>query len=70
MTLYDGAVERFGASVAGQLRLPMAELLTDIGILQVRSGRAEEALRTCDKLERGLGTLADDEKAEPRWLAG
>ena len=38
------------------------------GELQVESGRAEEALRTCDEFERRIGSLADDEKAEAQWL--
>lgn len=40
------------------------------GLHRAETGRAEDALRTCDVLERGLASLADDEKAEPRWLAG
>ena len=53
-----------------ELRLAISLCLAHKAKLQAETGRAEDALRTCDELERGLGSLAVDEKAEPLWLAG
>ena len=66
----DEAIERFGNADGPKLRLAIVALLAHKAKMQARIGRAEEALRTCDEIERRLESLADDEKAEPRWLAG
>ncbi len=66
----EGAIERFGDTDMPELRLATVLFLTHKAKMQAQTGQAEEALRTCDELERRLGTLADNEKAEPRWLMG
>ena len=66
----DGAIARFGDTDVPELRLATALFVAHKARMQVQTGRAEEALRTCDKLERRLGPMADEEKAEPQWLAG
>ena len=65
----DETIERFGDNDVPELRLAVGQALVHKAKLQVEIGRAEDALRTCDELERRLGFLADDEKAEPQWLA-
>ena len=70
VAIYDLASEYLGAGEATQLRLPVAMLLADTGVMQVRTSRTEEALRTCDELDRWLGSLTGDENAELQWLAG
>ena len=65
----DEAIERFGDTDVPELRLAIVALLAHKAKMQARIGRAEEALRTCDEIERRLESLADDEKAEPQWLA-
>ena len=70
MAVYDRSVECLGAGEAAQLRLSIAMLLVVTGAMQARTGRAEEALRTCDELERWVDPLADDEKTQFQWLTG
>ncbi len=70
MAVYDRAVEYLGADGAAQLRLPIAMMLVGTGAMQARTGHPEEALRTCDELERWLDSLADDEKTRFQWLTG
>ena len=67
---YDGAIERFGDTDMPELRLATALFFAHKAKIQAQTGRAEEALHTCDELELRLGTLADNEKAEPQWLMG
>ena len=64
---YDEAVTRFGASDSPQLQVPVAWALSRKGNVQTERGHTEEALQTCEELERKLDSLPDGEKTVFEW---
>ena len=66
---YDEVIERFGESDVPALQVEVATVLSYKGIEQTEIGRAEEALHTCEELERRLGTLTGSEASKLVWSA-
>ena len=66
---YDEVIERFGESGVPALQVEVATALSYKGIEQTEIGRAEEALHTCEELERKLGTLTGSEASKLAWSA-
>ena len=64
---YDEAVTRFGASDSPEVQAPMAWALYRRGDVQTERGHTEEALQTCEELERKLDSLPDGEKTKFEW---
>ena len=60
LAAYDAVVERFGASDAPELQQMVASALVAKGDRQIEIGRAEEALRTSDELERRCDAFTND----------
>ena len=56
---YDQLVSRYGASDSPELRAHVAMALNNKGVVLIRLGRPEEALRTCDELERACRSPSD-----------
>ena len=69
LAAYDEVVERFGTSDVPEIRVEVARALVYKGVIQADLSRAEEALHTCEELERRLGVLTGDEKSEFTWRA-
>ena len=66
---YDEVITRFGNSDAPNLQYLTAWALFDKGMTQIKISRAEEALHTCEELERRLGALTDNKEIEFTWRA-
>ena len=66
---YKEVVERFSDNSAPELQRWIARALADMGIAQTQVGRADEALDTCEELERRLGVLDGEEKNRFGWRA-
>ena len=66
---YDEVITRFGDSDAPNLQYLTAWALSDKGLTQIKMGSAEEALHTCEELERRLGALTDNKEIEFTWRA-
>ena len=65
---YKEVVERFSDNSAPELQRWIARALADMGIAQTQIGHADEALQTCEALERRLGIfLTGEEEIEFRW---
>ena len=64
---YDEVVTRFGASDSPQLQVRVASALSRKGNVQTERGHTEEALHTCEELERKLDSLPDGEKTVFEW---
>ena len=60
LAAYDAVVEQFGSSDAPSIQQTVASALVAKGDRQIDIGRAEEALRTSDELERRYSEFADD----------
>ena len=67
VTCYDEVITRFGDSDAPNLQYLTAWALSDKGMTQIKMGSAEEALHTCEELERRLGALTDNKEIEFTW---
>ena len=67
LACYDEVITRFGDSDAPDLQYLTAWSLSDKGMTQIEMGRAEEALHTCEELERRLDALTGNEKIEFTW---
>ena len=67
VAVYDEAVTRFGASDSPEVQAPMAWALYRKGDVQTERGHTEEALQTCEELERKLDSLPDGEKTKFEW---
>lgn len=63
----DEVIARFGDSDAPDLQYLTAWSLSDKGMTQIKISRAEEALHTCEEIERKLGALTGNEKIEFTW---
>ena len=66
---YKEVVERFSDNSAPELQRWIARALAVMGIAQTQIGHADEALHTCEALERRLGVLDGEEETELRWRA-
>ena len=64
---YDEVITRFVNSDAPDLQYLTAWSLSDKGMTQIKMSRAEEALHTCEELERRLDALTGNEKIEFTW---
>ena len=65
---YKEVVERFSDNSAPELQRWIARALAVMGIAQTQIGHADEALHTCEALERRLGIfLTGEEEIEFRW---
>ena len=65
---YKEVVERFSDNSAPELQRWIARALAVMGIAQIQIGHADEALHTCEALERRLGIfLTGEEEIEFRW---
>ena len=60
--------ERFDSSEDPKLHQCVALVLIYKTVMQTSIGHVEDALRTCDELERRLGILDGEEKSELTWL--
>ena len=60
LAAYDAVVERFGNSDAPDIQQAVASTLVAKGDRQIDIGRAHEALRTCDELERRYSAFTED----------
>ena len=65
----DAIVDRFGSSDAPGLQAEVATALFHKGMTQVRSGRADEALRTSDQLDRRRQAVGDNIGVSFDWKA-
>ena len=66
---FKEVVERFSDNSAPELQRWIARALAVMGIAQTQIGHADEALHTCEALERRLGVLDGEEETELRWRA-
>ena len=66
---YDEVITCFGNSDTPALQVPVAWAFSDKGLTQIKMGRAEEALYTCEELERRLDALTDNKEIEFTWRA-
>ena len=64
---YDEVIERFGISNLSNLQGSVATALLQKCNIQVEVDNAEEALHTCEELERRCGVLSKDEKIWFEW---
>ncbi len=64
---YDEIITRFGRSDAPRLQEEVAWALVNKGEGQTECGHAEDALHTCEALERRLDSLPDSTKAVLEW---
>ena len=69
IAIYDVLIERFGSSDAPDFGREVARALVYKGMSQMTLSLAEEALHTCEELERRLDVLTGDEKIEFIWRA-
>ena len=72
LAAYDDLAARFGASNTPELQVQVAKALLNKGAQQIESGRADEALRTSDELDRRFAAVTDNEPsvlAFLRWQA-
>ncbi len=69
IAIYDVLIERFGSSDAPDFGREVARALVYKGMSQMTLSLAEEALHTCEELERRLDVLTGDEKIELIWRA-
>ena len=67
MAAYDEVIARFGASDSPQVQVRVAWALSRKGDVQTERSHTEEALQTCEELERKLDSLPDGEKTEFEW---
>ena len=65
----DALVDRFGSSDAAELQAEVATALFHRGMNQIRSGRADEALRTAHQLDRRCQTARHDTSVSYNWKA-
>ena len=66
---YDEIITRFGRSDAPEVQAQVAWALGNKGEGQIEGGHAEEALHTCEELERRLDALTGMEKTGFEWQA-
>ena len=64
---YDEVIARFGDSDAPYLQVLVALALSQKGIGQINMDHVEEALHTCEEIEKRLGALTGNEKIEFTW---
>ncbi len=70
LACYDEVITRFGDSDAPDLQVVVAWALFDKGMTQIKMSRSDEALRTCEEIERRLSALTGNEKIEFTWRVG
>ena len=66
---YDEILTRFGRSDAPEVQAQVAWALVNKGEGQIECGHAEDALHTCEELERRLDALTGREKTGCEWQA-
>ncbi len=69
IAIYDVLIERFGSSDAPDFGREVVRALAYKGMSQMTLSLTEEALHTCEELERRLNVLTGDEKIEFIWRA-
>ena len=69
IAIYDVLIESFGSSDAPDFGREVVRALVYKGMSQMTLSLAEEALHTCEELERRLDVLTGDEKSEFTWRA-
>ena len=68
LAAYDDLIARFSGSDTPEIQVPVATSLLFKGNLQIEIGRAEEALRTSDELDRRCGAIIDNKPVEGAFL--
>ena len=69
ISAYDEVITRFGDSDVPALQVLVAWALSQKGIGQINMDQVEEALHTCEEIERRLSALTGNEKIEFTWRA-
>lgn len=65
---FDNLIERFGNDNASNLQNLVVRAMGFKAETQVKTGHVEDALQTCDEVEKRLGSLPGNSAYAPRWL--
>lgn len=67
VAVYQAAIERCDESGLSRLRRLLAAALIDMAVMQLECGRAEDALKSCEDVEKWLDSVTDGDRLVLAW---